>query len=269
MQIFVEAEESITDGLVPGSDLENIQDGWTVAVEKFLITLGNVRIAHGGSSGGNDALDDPKLQVIDMKTLAASGLLLATFKDIDAIRWDKVGYDQGYASATAVRPDGTAQADFDMMVAGGFSLYVSGSMTKPGQPTVSYAWGLRSGVTWSDCGPPMGDKGFAVSAGGTTQVKATIHGDHWFFNNFPEADEETKRLAQWIADVDAMTGGDHQVTAADLALVPASAVFPAPRYSLQNALGAPIASALDYVTTQARTIGHLQGEGECGSLAPL
>lgn len=265
-QIFVEAEDTITDGLTPGTDLENVRDGWTVTYDKYLLVLGNVRI--GRSSDASKNMNAPGLQVIDMLALPAQGLLLADFADLDAVRWDKVGYDQGYATGTATKPSFTSQADFDMMVAGGFSLYMAGSITK-GANTVSFAWGLKAGVSWSDCGPEMGDKGFAVPSGGTAQVKATIHGDHPFFNNFPEGEEVTERRVQWIADVNTMTGGDGMVTVADLQAVAASAVFPAPTYSLQNPLSASISTALDFVVTQQRTIGHLQGEGECEGLAPL
>jgi len=259
-KIFVEGEDTITDGLKPGSDLESIKDGWTVSYDKFVITLGNVRASQ--SKDPAMKLSDPKLQVIDMRSLPAAGLILAEFTNVDDTRWDKVGYDQGYATSSSVKAAGTSDADFAKMTAGGFSLYVGGSITKAGR-TVKFDWGLKSGVAWDDCGPASGDKGFAVPGGGTVQVKATIHGDHWFFNNFPEGEEKTDRLAQWIADVDDKTGKDGTVTVDDLQAVPAAMVFPAGTYSLQNPLGEAINTALDYVVTQARTIGHLQGEGEC------
>ena len=63
------------------------------------------------------------------------------------------------------------------MVAAGNSLWVAGTITKDAR-TVAFDWPLKSGVAWSDCGPEMGDKGFAVPSGGTVQVKATIHGDN-------------------------------------------------------------------------------------------
>jgi hypothetical protein len=154
------------------------------------------------------------------------------------------------------------------MVAGGLSLYVAGSIEKGGR-TVKFDWPLKSGAAWDDCGPEMGDKGFAVPSGGTVQVKATIHGDHAFFNNFPEGAENTDRLAGWIAAIDDATGKDGTVTTDDLQQTPAATVFPAPTYSLQNQLGETITTALDFVVTQERTIGHLQGEGECDTRRKL
>ncbi len=264
--LFVEAEDTITEGLTPGPGLENLRDEWKVSYEKFVIVLGNARASQGKAP--STILTEPRLFVIDMKKLPAAGLLLAQWKDVEATRWDKVGYDQGYASATSLKAPTTSQEDFDLMVSAGHSIYLSGSLIK-GARTVKFTWGLKAGVAWNDCGPAAGAKGFAVPSGGTVQVKATVHGDHWFFNNFPEGEEKTERRAQWIADVDDMTGKDGVVTTDDLAKVPASSLFLAPTYSLKNALNEPINTALDFVVTQARTIGNFQGEGECGSLVKL
>jgi hypothetical protein len=264
--VFAEPEETITDGLTPGTDLENIKDGWTATYTKFLIVLGNIHAQR--SADGATTLTDNRIQVIDLRNLPQTGLILAEWKGIADTRWDKFGYDQAYATASAVQASGTSAADFDAMKAAGNSLWVAGTITKDAK-TVAFDWPLKSGVAWSDCGPEMGDKGFAVPSGGTVQVKATIHGDHWFFNNFPEGEEITDRLATWIATVDTMTGGDGMVSVDDLKAVQASAVFPSPTYSLSNPLGDPINTAFDYVVTQARTIGHQDGEGECATLTKL
>ena len=52
------------------------------------------------------------------------------FADIDAIRFDKVGNDMPVAVAAAKALSPTTEADKTLMVTGGFSLYVEGSMTK-------------------------------------------------------------------------------------------------------------------------------------------
>ena len=264
--VFVEPESTITDGLTPGTTLEDIKDGWTVRYTKFVIVLGNLHAARSADAGTVER--DSRIQVIDLRNLPQTGLILADWKGITAERWDKFGYDQAYATATAVQADGTSTADFNAMVAAGNSLWMAGTITKDTR-TVSFDWPIKSGVAWSDCGQEMGDKGFAVPAGGTVQVKATIHGDHPWFNNFPEGAEITDRLAEWVATVDTMTGADGMVSVDDLKAVAASAVFPAPTYSLSNQLGDPISTAYDWVVTQSRTIGHQDGEGECATLTKL
>ena len=265
--IFVEPEETITDGLSPGDGLEDVQDGWTVAYTKFVMVLGNVRAGKSNDAGAQIA--DASLQVVDLQNLPTVGLVLASWVGIAEGRWDRLGYDQGYAGPDAVRAPGTSASDHAAMVAAGTSLWIAGTVTKDAR-TVAFDWPLRSGVSWSDCGPPSGDKGFAVPSGGTAQIGATIHGDHWFFNSFPQGDETTTRLAGWVAAVDAMTGGDGLVSAADLQAVAAAAVFSASAgYRLSNPFGDAIDTVYDYVVTQARTIGHVQGEGECATLTRL
>jgi hypothetical protein len=208
VQVFVEAEDSIPDGLQPGTGGENIQDGWTVTYQKFLVPVGNFRASR---SGGSDRLAESKVHVVDMLNVPAGGLVIATFEGAAAVRFDKVGFDLPNASSSAVRPEGTSQADYDFMVSNRYSLYIEATMTKPdGQsclptnPTdcvprtsLTFKWGLRAGTSFDDCAPVGGAAGFAVPSGGTVQVKPTIHGDHWFFTNITQGAEITERRAQW------------------------------------------------------------------------
>lgn len=272
-QIFIEGEDTIDEGLEPGTELENIKDGWTVTYDKFLITLGNFRASQ--SKNPSAKLAEPKVYVIDMKAIPTSGFMLAEFKDVEATRWDKVGYDQAVATAAALKAPGLSQADYDLMVNGGYSIYVAGSITKPeGQsckptaptdcapaPTVTFAWGFNSATAANDCGPEEGDSGFAIPSGGTAQVKLTIHGDHMFFSNMNLGVEIVDRLAQWIADSDLDRSG--ATTIDELKLVQAADVFKAPTYNLSNGFGIAVKTAYDYAQTQERTIMHLQGEGDC------
>jgi hypothetical protein len=272
-QIFVEAEETIADGLTPGDELENIKDGWTVTYEKFLITLGNFRASQSRNTSAT--LTEPKTFVLDLQAIPAAGFLLADFKDVEATRWDKVGYDQALTTSTSVRATGTAQADFDLMVAGGYSIYTAGTITKtdgqscrPTAPTdcvaatsIRFAWGFAAATAANDCGPEEGDSGFAVPSGGTAQVKLTLHGDHLFFSNMNLGVELVDRLAQWVANADLDRNGE--TTLDELRNVQSSDIFKAPTYNLSNAFGKSIVTAYDFAETQQRTIMHLQGEGDC------
>lgn len=272
-QIFVEGEDTIINGLDPGTELENVKDGWTVRYDKFLITLGNFRASQ--SRKPTAKLTEPKTFVLDMQAIPSSGFLLAEFKDAEATRWDKVGYDEAIATAASTKGTDTSQADYDLMVAGGYSIFVAGTITKPdGQscrptspadciaaPTVRFAWGFPAATAADDCGPEEGDSGFAIPSGGTAQVKLTIHGDHIFFSNMNLGVEIVDRLAQWIANSDLDRNGE--ATLAEMKMVQAADVFKAPTYNLSNALGVAVRTAYDYAETQERTIMHLQGEGDC------
>lgn len=272
VQVFVEAEDTIPDGLDPGDGDESIVDGWTVRYDKFLVTIGDF---HARSSS-DDSLDlrDEAVHVVDLKRLPAGGLVLAEFS-ADAVRYDRVGYSLPNASADADAAEGTAAADRELLVANGWSIYIEGELTAPDgvscvpgvpddcapAPVVRFAWGLQAGTAFADCAGPDGVAGFAIPSGGTVQVKPTVHGDHWFFTNLTQGAEITERRAQWIADAD--LDRDGETTLAELRQVPAAKLFAAELgYNLSGAL-IPIVTAYDYLEAQARTLGDFQGEGEC------
>jgi hypothetical protein len=273
VQVFVEAEDTIPEGLAPGTGEEDVIDGWTVRYDKFLVAIGNFEA--GRTSDPSDVLVAADVYIVDLLNLPAGGFVLAEFSDVEAIRWDKVGYSLPNPTADARPAEGTSTADRDLMVKAGWSVYFEGEISKPdGQscaldgsgacdpaPAVKFAWGLAAGTSFADCAPPSGDLGFAVPSGGTAQVKPTVHGDHWFFTNITQGAEITERRAQWIADAD--LDRDGETTLAELEQVPAAAVFPAELgYNLSGAI-VPITTARDYLEAQARTLGDFQGEGEC------
>jgi hypothetical protein len=133
-------------------------------------------------------------------------------------------------------------------------------------PEITFAFGLASGTSYDDCSDEDDVPGFAVPSGGTVQVKPTIHGDHWFFDNITQGAEITERQAQWIADADRSNAGhtsDGLVTTAELQASPAGAFFPASLgYNLSGTL-TPVTSGLTFLEAQAHTLGDYQGEGEC------
>lgn len=272
-QVFVAPEDTITDGLDPGTDLENITDGWTVRYTKFLVVVGNVRAGQSGNASAT--LSDPKNYVIDLKNAPEGGLVITTFNSVAATTWDRFGYDMPQAQASFEKAQGLSQADYDFMVKNGYSVYFEGEMTKPGgkscKPTapsdcvdrssVTFKWGLAGGTSFDDCSAEEGNSGFSVPNGGSVQLKPTIHGDHWFFSNITQGVEITDRQAQWVADAD--LNRDGETTLDELRAVHASDVFtPARNYNLSGAL-IPVNTAYDYFEAQVRTIGHFQGDGDC------
>lgn len=279
VQVFVEAEDTIPEGLSPGSGPEDVVDGWTVTYSKFLVVVGNFRATR--SADPTAELHDDAVTIVDLLNLPAGGLVLAEFDGVEAVRWDRVGYDLPNATAAAESAEGLSDADRALMQDGGFSLYIEGKLTKPdGQscapgdpadcapaPEIAFRWGLAAGTSFDDCAPEEGDAGFAVPQGGAAQVKPTIHGDHWFFTNITQGAEQTERRAQWIADCD--LDRDGETTLDELKMVPAATLFrPELGYSTSGALE-PISFAYDYLLAQARTLGDFQGEGECPTRAPL
>jgi hypothetical protein len=271
-QIFIAAESTIPNGVQAGTGPENIQDGWTAQYSKFLVVVGNFRA--GRNSAPGDRQTDPRVVVLDLKQVPANGYVLTQFNNIAATRWNQVGFDLPNATDSATRAETTSQADYDMMLQNGWSLYIEGTLTNPnGQsclpsaPTdcvtrtsVQFRWGVSAGTSFEGCAPAEGEAGFAVPTGGTVQVKPTIHGDHWFFSNLTEGVELAARYAQWIANCD--LNRDGETTIDELRNVPAGQAFPSSLYNLSGAL-IPIDNAYDYLEAQARTLGDFQGDGEC------
>lgn len=278
VQVLAVPEETIPEGIQPGTGAENIVDGWTISYSKFIVVIGNFRASR--SADPSAKLSHPDVLVVDLKQVPAGGLVLASLKDVAAVRWDKVGYNLENATSSAKKAEGVSQADYDEMVKNGWSLRIVGQLTKsdgqsckPGVPTdcvtaktISFDWGVKGGTSFDDCAPPQGDAGFSVPTGGTIQVKPTIHGDHWFFTNITQGAEITKRRAQWIANCD--LDRDGKVTIDELKQVKAADVFPAADYNLSGAL-IPINTAYDYLEAQVRTLGDYEGEGECPTRKPL
>ncbi len=273
VQVFVEPEDTIPNGLEPGTEEENIKDGWKVTYDKFVVTVGNFRATRSDAPG--DRLSDPTVYVLDLKNAPAGGYVIKTFDGVAAVHWDKVGYDLPNAKAGVRSLPPTAQADVDFMVQKGYSVYVEGSIEKPdGQSCtpgsnpaqcvpatkVTFKWGLAAGASYDDCAGTDEVPGFAVPTGGSVGVKPTIHGDHWFFTNTVQS-HLTERFAQWIADSD--LDHDGETTLEELENVKAADVFPSPTYNLAGGLGGPIRTAYDYLLEESRTLGDYQGEGEC------
>ena len=277
-QVFIVPEDSIVNGIQAGTENDNIQDGWTVTYSKFIVTIGSFRAR---STQTGEALASHDLLVLDLKAAPAGGYVVANFLDIPATRFDKVGEDMPAASGT-VRAFAAA-IDVKRMVDNRYAIYFEGSMSKPdGQsckpsdpasckragtvadaiPTIRFRWGFAMGTSFDDCASAQGDTGFVVPAGGAAQIKPTIHGDHWFFTDVTEGAEITKRYAQFVADCD--LDSDGETTLDELKRVKSSDVFPIPKYRLSGGVGSvPVATAYDYVKTQARTIHDFQGDGEC------
>ncbi|MEZ4404960.1 MAG: hypothetical protein R3A52_00510 [Polyangiales bacterium] len=272
VQVFVEPEDTIPEGLTPGTGEENVVDGWTVEYTRFLVSVGNFRA--GRSADASASLTDPRRWVVDLRSVPAGGFVATTWEGAAAGRWDRFGFDLPNAAAGALAATGTSQSDLDFMVSNGFSLYFEATLTNPSgrscRPTapadcvprtaLTVRWGLRAGTSFDGCAPAQGDSGFAVTAGATVQIKPTIHGDHWFFTNITQGAEITERRAQWIADSD--LDRDGETTLDELRMVRAADVFPSPTYNLSGAL-IPVSTAYDYLEAQARSLGDFQGDGEC------
>lgn len=288
LTVRLESEDVIVEGLQPGDGSEDIADGWAVDFEKYVATIGDIDL-HLSSDESVEA-EASEVFVVDLALVPAEGIPLWNFDDLQAGRWE-FHYATPEPDAGSSRHESVGQSDFDEMVANDWTYLVEGMLTKSdGQScppsvlvssegrtpngnvsgdnecfdasTIRFSWGASAETSFGPC-EIDGVPGFAVAPNGTQTVTATIHGDHLFFNGFPEGDEGgVSRLAQWLADSDLDLDGT--VTREELeAISPSQLSEIDDRYQLGGSPVTPLENMYDYVSSQLKTQGHFQGEGEC------
>ncbi len=289
LTVLLEAEDTILEGLEPGMASEQIRDGWQIRFDQYVVVIGDIDVHLSADPGVSAAARDR--YAVDLAQIAAAGLPLWTLTQLQPGEW-AFHYRTALASDGAGRHATVPGDDFDALSAAGASHLLAGRLRKTdgrscppaalatppadatvvGQndggddcyaaPEVSFRWLAPSETRFGPC--EVDDQpGFSVAADTTRSVAITIHGDHLFFNGFPEGGEGgVVRLAQWLADCDLDVDGE--VTQAELeAIAPADLHELDDRYQLGGAPLTPLDSMWTYLQAQLKTQGHFQGEGEC------
>jgi hypothetical protein len=286
--VLLEQEDIVVKGIEPGLDSDNIRDGWTVLFSKYIVAVGNVSLVY--ATDDREKIEMPTIQVVDIRQLPAQGETLWRAPSLRAGRW-QFSYQVPAATVSAMRHPTVTQSDFDAMVASQSAYAFSGSIARvdgvscppasvaiPGDkpstsknargetcyanPKVGFTWFVPAATAYGPC--EVDDKpGFAITDGASTSVAITLHGDHLFFNGFPEGHEAlTMRLSQWLADCDLNLDGT--VTSQELqSIVPSLLSEIDDRFLLGASPITPLSTMWDYVRAQFKTQGHFQGEGEC------
>jgi len=288
LSVLIEPEGVIINGLVPGNEVINIRDGWTIYFDKYLTAVGGIVLRNiADDSVEASALDT---YVLDLNKIPASGLPVWQFDDLASGRWN-ISYNTPVVTSTTRIHETVLLEDYHQMVANGWTYLVDGVMTKvdgqscpprelatPGDllpngqmsgnnpcydaPTLRIKLGAEVATVYGPCEIDH-LAGAVVPVGGTQTVAVTLHGDHLFFNGFPAGSEGgVTRLAQWIADCDLNLDGE--VTNNELlAITPAALPEIDERYQLGGSPLTPLYTMYDYFKAQLKTQGHFQGEGEC------
>lgn len=269
VSIFIEAEDTISSGLMPGAGEEDLVDGWTVNYEQFVVAIGHVHLTQQATAL---TASDEGVTVIDLTTVSASGAPLARFEGLATGVWDVVEFETPITTASATRDPSVPQADFDAMVAGGCTYLIAGTLSAPAgescvpgsacmpNGSIDFRFCIPAPTHFGPCSTPDGLPGLTVNDGLTTSSAITMHGDHPFFSSFPAGEELVARRAQWLANCD--TDLDGTVTQAELEAADAAAIFTSPDYSLAGAPSA-ITDPWQFLIAQVKTQGHWNGEGEC------
>jgi hypothetical protein len=292
LSVLLEAEDTITDGLDPGDDVENVRDGWQLRFDRYVLAVGDIAVRF--ATDGSLRADAADVFVVDLTRVPASGLPLWELPGLRAGRWE-FGYSLAGA-AGAIQHESVSAADFEAMRAADATYLVAGTISQsegrscpppglaaPGSatpsgtnasgqtcyanPTLTLEWLVPAKTSFGPC-ELDGVPGFSLSAGSTQTVAATLHGDHLTFNGFPEGDEGgVLRLVQWLADCDLNVDG--AVTRDELEAIPPSALAELDaRFQLGGSPIQPLDSMWTYVVAQLSTQGHMNGEGECPLTLP-
>ena len=288
LRVLLESEDVIVDGLQAGDDVENIQDGWSASFEKYIVAIGDIDM-HLSVDESVD-VEAADIFVVDLTEVPSGGLALWEVADMPEGRWE-FNYSTLGAADGSTRHESVSEEDYNAMVANDWTYWIDGVLTNgngqscppkalatPGDKApngnksgdndcydasaIRFTFGASAETTFGPCEIDE-VTGFAITANGTQTVAATIHGDHIFFNGFPEGSEGgTTRLAQWLADCDLNLDGT--VTKDELeAISPSQLPEIDERFQLGGSPITPLNDMYDYVTAQLKTQGHFQGEGEC------
>lgn len=288
LTVLLEPEDVIIDGMEAGPGPSDIQDGWSVQFDNYIAAVGDIDLHL--STDENVEAEGADVFIVDLKELPASGLALWEFDSLEAGSWEFYYWSAGAAHG-ALQHESVSDDDFDLMVENDFTYLIRGTLTnddgqscppaslaEPGdsEPTgtddagndcyestsIDFVIGATAETSFGPCAID-GVPGVAVPDGGSQTVAISIHGDHLFFNGFPEgAEGGVARYAQWLADCDLDLDGT--VTQEELEAIPLSDLPQIDdRFQLGGSPISPLETVYDYVIAQFKTQGHYQGEGEC------
>ncbi|WP_437630840.1 hypothetical protein [Sorangium sp. So ce854] len=239
---------------IPAADLE---DGWSVQYQKFLLVLRNVTVADrdgnvGARMQGSILVDHTK----------PGPKPIVAFDDLEAKPWERVSYEIGPADADTAL-EGATEEDRALMIGAGASVHIEATARKGGVEK-RLDWTFSRATRYAECAGERAGKetdGVLVTNGGTDTVELTIHGDHFFYDDLQAATAARRFAPIAAADAD----DDGAVTLEELAAVRLVEIEEGP-YGTGSAgdiddLGA-------FVTALSRTLGHFRGEGECVSVDP-
>jgi len=286
LSVLLEPEDVIIRGLEAGDSSDNIRDGWSVEFDKYLIGLGHID-AHLATDEHVTA-EDEAVFAVDLTQLPTAGLDLWELSELKRGRWEFFFEQSGHG---AKRHESVDEADFSEMVDNNYTYFIDGKLSKAGGQScppaqlaepgdkksngeksgndpcyaaseIRFELGVEAETVFGPC-ETDGVPGFSIAANDRQTVSVTIHGDHLFFNGFPEGGEGgVTRLAQWLADCDLDLDGT--VTREELEQIdPAQLPQLDDRFQLGGSPISPLTNMYEYVSGQLKTQGHINGEGEC------
>ena len=288
LSVLLTTEDVITNGLRPGDDPGQIQDGWSVTFDRYIVAIGDIDLRF--TTNASQTKEEESTYMVDLTKVSEVGLPLWSFDSLKAGRWE-FGYHTVLAEESTLQHESVMLADYERIIAERWTYYIEGvlanengqscppaELAMPGDnppngqtsggndcydlSELRFSFGAPAETRFGPC-EIDGVPGVAITSDQTRTASVTIHGDHLFFNGFPEGDEGgVARLAQWLADCDLNLDGE--VTQEELQAIDPSLLSEFDdRFQLGGSPITPLNSVYEYLRAQLKTQGHFQGEGEC------
>jgi hypothetical protein len=260
LNVILEAEASITDGIRAGTAPENISDGYSVEFSKYIISVGLVAM----DQLGDNAQASDAVTVADYTALPNTGLELTRFSEIPTGQYSEFGFETPPPSLDSTRHESVSEEDFDEMVRNGWSYLIEGALLDE-QGGLVRQFRIAADVPGRYSACAVEDRPQGVNVQSDSDVTITMHGDHLVFNGFPEEEGRINRQAQWLADIEDIDE-DGVLSRVDFEMATdIGALFASPPQGDYELTGGPIpiGNAWDFVRAQLGTQGHILGEGEC------
>jgi hypothetical protein len=248
-------EEYIEDEIPKeSSDVTGFVDGWTLKYSKFLVNFQNIRVA---DSKGKEAASFDGSMLFDNHQKDIKSIV--DFDGIEAKAWQAVSYEIAPVTKDTELSESATKADKQLMIDGGFSLYVEATATKD-EVIKHFAWGFPIGTRYEECHSEQDGKdeeGLVVTNNKQLEIQLTTHGDHLYYDRLQASpDPEIKTSLRFDTLAEADKDDDGEITLDELDATPLNV-------RLYDPSGLKAATHGAFVTSLARTVGHFRGEGEC------
>ncbi|HWV36866.1 MAG TPA: hypothetical protein VN033_00120 [Vulgatibacter sp.] len=266
----ISGEEAAHTGYpVPGDPDLAFVDGWTLRFDKYLVSVGNLRLEGADGETGWAGKDSA---IVD---LVAGEPEVFRIDGVAARRWERFSYEILPASAAAGRI-GVSNADAQRMIAGGFNYLIEGTATKEGRD-FRFSWGIANPTRNRDCIDGQdGSPGVVIRNNSVSRYAITLHLDHLFYDHLGDHDDADMRFDA-IAAVAREVDGVLTIAFDDLEAQRLADLRDANGGPLLDEHGArivydPFSVPLDdpnlrsYLLAASRSQGRFNGEGFCANV---
>ena len=161
---------------VPGETDLAFADGWTLRFDKYLVSVGNLRLEGADGAKGWARAESAIVDLVQGEPEVFRA------DDVEARRWERFSYEILPAAEGAKRI-GVSEADARRMIDGGFNYLIDGTATKEGVP-YRFSWGLKNPTRNRDCVDSQdGTPGVVVRNNAVAEYAITLHLDHLFYDH--------------------------------------------------------------------------------------